>query len=384
MVKDYPDSVIYTVTKGSDSRVITSMHKLFPYEWDVENSSVIPSTDERLKSIDRHIRHDIRRLKRIIRNLENRRKNYTVEDVITEYQRVSESGSFFRFMERAIQRHRHLNHEGTVKNYRATFESFRQFRLDEEVDIEDIDKSLVEDYEEWLHSKGLTPNTISFYMRILRAVYNRAVDQELTKDRKPFRSVFTGMEKTRKRAVSIEDLKRIHDLELSSRPCLAFARDIFFFLFYCRGMSFVDAAYLKKSDISCGILTYRRSKTNQLLHIKVEPEMWNIIIRYSRRDTLFLLPLLYPFGDSRKQYEAALHRINRALKKIGKMANLSIPLSTYVSRHSWATIAKHKNVPLPVISEALGHDSEATTMIYLSAIDPSTIDKANSMIISGL
>ncbi len=149
-------------------------------------------------------------------------------------------------------------------------------------------------------------------------------------------------------------------------------------------MSFVDAAFLRKSDISCGVLTYRRQKTNQLLHIKIEPEMREIIDRYSRQDSLYLLPLIYPLGDVRKQYEAALHRINDNLKEVGRMANLEKPLTTYVSRHSWATIAKYKNVSLPVISEALGHDSETTTQIYLSSIDRITIDKANRLIIDGL
>ncbi len=383
-VEDHPGSIVYHVTSSSVTRVITTAHKLFPYEWDNEKSEVIPSSDERLKAIDSQIRHEIRRLERIIRNLDEGNRDYNAEDVVSEYQRVDERGSLFRFMESVILRHEQLNHKGTAKNHRAALESFRRFRLDEEVDLEDIDGTLMEDYEAWLRANGLAPNSISFYMRILRAVYNRAVAQGLTQDRKPFRTVFTGMEKTRKRAISFREIKRIHDLELSSRPHLEFARDIFLFLFYCRGMSFVDAAYLKKSDISCGVLTYRRQKTNQLLHIRVEPEMREIIDRYSKQDSLYLLPLIYPLGDERRQYEAALRKINSNLKEVGRMANLDKPLTTYVSRHSWATIARQKNVSLSVISEALGHDSEATTQIYLSSIDLVTIDKANRLIINGL
>ncbi len=383
-VEDHPGSIVYHVTRGSVTRVITTAHKLFPHEWDNEKSEVIPSQDERLKAIDCQIRHDVRRLERIIRNFNEANKDYNAGDVVSEYQRVDERGSFFRFMESVILRHEQLNRKGTAKNYHAALESFRRFRLDEEVNIEDINSTLMEDYEAWLRANDLAPNSVSFYMRILRAVYNRAVARGLTQDRKPFRTVFTGMEKTRKRAISFKEIKRIHDLELSSRPHLEFARDIFMFLFYCRGMSFVDAAYLKKSDISCGVLTYRRQKTNQLLHIKVEPEMREIIDRYSKQDSLYLLPIIYPLGDERKQYEAALRKINCNLKEVGRMANIEKPLTTYVSRHSWATIAKQKNVSLSVISDALGHDSESTTRIYLSSIDRVTIDKANRLIIKGL
>ncbi len=383
-VQNRKGHIVYCVTKNSDSRIITTGHKLYPHEWDNAKSEVIPSSDEKLTAIGRHVRHDIRKLERIIRNLDEAKRDYTAGDVVTEYQRVSKSESFFSFMEKVTQRLRQLNHKGTAKNYHATLESFRCFCHNEEVTIEDIDVQLIEDYEAWLRGKDLTLNTVSFYMRVLRAVYNRAVESGLTSPRQPFRTVFTGMERTHKRAVSFEDIKRIHDLELSSMPHLEFARNIFLFLFYCRGMAFVDAAYLKKSNIKCGVLTYRRQKTDQLLHIKVEPEMLEIINRYSIQDSLYLLPIIYPPSDDRKQYDTALHKINNNLKEIGRMVNLEIPLTTYVSRHSWATIAKRKNIPLAVISEALGHDSEATTQIYLSSIDHTTIDMANNLIISGL
>ncbi len=377
-------SVVYLVTRHRTSRQITTGHRLFPHEWDGEKEEVAPTADERLEATGKHIRQDLRRLERIVRHLDEQSLDYTAEDVVTEYQRLSGSASFLRFMESIIMRQRQLNHKGTAKTYQSTLESFRQFRPDDEVVLEDVDSHLVEDYEAWLRAKGLTPNTITFYMKILRAVYNRAVTMGLTQDRKPFSLVSTKTEKTRKRAVSFKELKRIYDLELSSQPRLEFARDIFLFLFYCRGMSFVDAAYLKKSDIKGGVLTYRRCKTKQVLHIKIVPEMMDIFRRYTRRDSVYLLPLLYPFGDDRRQYEAALRSINRSLKEVGKMANLKIPLTTYVSRHSWATIAKRKNIPISVISEALGHESETTTLIYLSSIDSATIDKANSLIINGL
>lgn len=243
----------------------------------------------------------------------------------------------------------------------------------------------MEDYQAYMTSAGLTPNSISFYMRILRAVYNRAVEQELTEDRRPFRTVFTGLEKTRKRAISISDIKRIRDLDLSLKPNLEFARDLFLFLFFCRGMSFIDAAFLKKSDIQNCVLSYRRHKTGQSLHIKVVKQIEEIINRYSNKDSPYLLPVITrPGEDERRQYETALRRVNKALKTITGMIKLPVTLTTYVSRHAWATIAKSKNIPVNVISDALGHDSIATTLIYLASIDASTVDQANELIIKDL
>ncbi len=294
------------------------------------------------------------------------------------------SNTFFSFMESTIQRLRQLEHNTTANNYQTSLERLRGFRNGRDIHWKDFDHFLVEDYEAYLKKQGLVPNSISFYLKILRAVYNRAIEQGLTEDRKPFRTVSTGMEKTRKRAISVGELKRIRDMDLSLYPERAFARDIFMFLFFCRGMSFVDAAFLKKTDIKNGVLSYRRHKTNQPLYVKMEREMMEIVDRYTIRGSLYLLPFINDFGDAGRQYSAAIHRMNKSLKKIGKMLKLSIPFTTYVSRHTWATIAKRKNVALSVISEALGHDSETTTQIYLASIDSSVIDRVNSRIIRGL
>ena len=175
-------------------------------------------------------------------------------------------------------------------------------------------------------------------------------------------------------------------MDLSGSPQAAFARDIFMFSFFTRGMSFVDMAYLKKSDVSDSTLTYRRRKTGQSLSIGWEQQMQAIVDRYAtEKTTSYLLPLITrKDGTERTQYESKMQQVNRHLKKIGQQLGLPIPLTTYCARHSWATIARDKNVPLAVISEALGHDNEQTTRIYLDSIRPSVVDDANRMIIEGL
>lgn len=388
-VKGRPGTIVYFITCHRIVRQITTEYKVFPCEWDEKQSRlVVTANNERtaiIQLVNQRLERDMDKLNRIIEACDRSKHDYSSDDVIREFQNSGKEVSFFTFLESVIMRLQQLGHIGTAKNYHAALGSFKRFRNNEDIPIETIDQITMEDYQAYLKSVGLTPNSISFYTRILRAVYNRAVEQELTKDRKPFRTVFTGTEKTLKRAILIGDIRRIRNLDLSLKPSLEFARDIFLFLFFCRGMSFIDAAFLKKTDIQNGILTYRRHKTGQVLHIKIIKPIKGVIDRYSSKDLPYLLPIITRSNcDERKQYETALRRTNNSLKLIADMVKLPIPLTTYVSRHAWATIAKSKNVPVNVISDALGHDSIATTQIYLASIDTSVIDRANELIIKDL
>ena len=257
-----------------------------------------------------------------------------------------------------------------------------RFRQGKDVLWKDFDADLTASYEAYLKSTGVSMNTISFYNRILRAVYNRAVEKGFTKQVFPFKNVYTGVEKTIRRGLPIT-IRNIRNLDLSHCPSLDYARDMFLFSFYTRGMSFVDMAYLKKNDLKNGILTYRRKKTGQRLCIRWERDMQDILEKYHiSQESPYLLPIIHKIGkEERKQYNNALHLVNKKLKFIGSILQLSIPLTMYVARHSWATVAKSKNIPLSVISEGMGHDSENTTLIYLASLNTEIIDKANKLIL---
>lgn len=241
-------------------------------------------------------------------------------------------------------------------------------------------------YEAYLRNNGVSPNSSSFYMRNLRAVYNRAVEKNLTVQRFPFKHVYTGVEKTTKRAVPLKVIRQIREMDLFMNPALDFARDMFLFSFYTRGMSFVDMAYLRKKDLNGGILSYRRRKTGQQLFIKWEKCMQEITNKYDTAHSGYLLPIIKPASntDERKQYIYVGHSVNRSLKVVGERLGLPLPLTMYVARHAWASIARSKNIPLSVISEGMGHDSEATTRIYLASLDNMAVDKANSLILKSL
>ena len=183
----------------------------------------------------------------------------------------------------------------------------------------------------------------------------------------------------------VKEIKRIKELELADKPDLDYARDMFLFSFYLRGMSFVDMAYLRKKDLANGYITYIRKKTGQQLTIRWERSMQEIIDKYPENPTQYLLPIITKEdGTERKQYLNKILFVNRKLKQVARLAKISTPLTMYVSRHSWASIAKSKNVPLSVISEGMGHDNEETTRIYLAAIQTNRIDDANRQILKEL
>lgn len=288
----------------------------------------------------------------------------------------------FPFMQETIVQLQKLGKTRTAETYQSALASFMRFREGKDVLISHIKDNLIVAYENSMKASGLSSNTTSFYMRILRAVYNRAVKQGITKQKYPFQYVYTGVAKTRKRAVDISIVRRLAEMDLDRNPSAALARDMFLFSFYTRGMSFVDMAYLRKSDLSHGVLEYRRRKTGQTLFIRWENCMDEIVSSYDNPSSFYLLPIITSYDtDERQQYINMSHKINRSLKSLGKKLGLPAPLTMYVARHTWANAARKKKIPISVISEGMGHTSEMTTRIYLSSLDADIIDRANKKIL---
>ncbi len=292
--------------------------------------------------------------------------------------------TLFDYMRGTVARYRQYGQMRTSETYLSTLNSLMRYCGGVDVALDGIDSEWVEGYRVKLKGMGLSPNTISFYLKHLRAVYNRAVDDGLVCDRRPFRRVSTSIERTAKRAVSLTVIKRLKMIDCNNDPSRLFARDMFMFSFYTRGMSFVDIAYLQKNNLRDNVLLYRRRKTNQQLCIHWEPCMERILDVY-RADTSS--PYLFSIinkghNDPRQQYRNTLLRINRHLKEIGRGLGLQQPLTMYCARHSWASIARQEGIPISVISEGMGHDSERTTQIYLASLKSEVIDNANRKILN--
>lgn len=384
-------TLYYQVIHNRLARQIHTSYKLYPSEWNAERLEIIISSGVEegrrnyLLSVKAAVTDDLSRFKSVIARIERAGMVYTADKVVELFTSPANCGGFIAFARQLVRELRQIGKRRTAETYTTALNSFLRFRGERDAMFEEVDSNLMVEYETYLKSAGVCPNSSSFYMRNLRAMYNRAVERELTLQRTPFRHVYTGVDKTVKRAVSLKVIRQIRDLDLTLNPTMDYARDIFMFSFYTRGMSFVDMAYLKKKDLQNGVLSYRRQKTGQQLFIKWEKPMQEIISKYDTSLTPYLLPIIRDMEtEDRRQYKNAAHLVNAKLKKMGKQLGLGIPLTSYVARHAWASIAKSKNIPLSTISEAMGHDSENTTRIYLASLDTSIVDKANSIILKSL
>ena len=381
-------TLYYRVIHERVARTVFTDCHVFQEEWDVANSTIrINGSKERrayLELAASKLETGMERLTKIIAEKEISRVKFTADDVVTEYRKQPEDMTLFTFIRSMAEKKTVAKRYGTAKTYRDALASFSNFRNGEDVPFDALDKETICQYEAWMKDKGLKLNTSSCYLRTLKTLYLKAVDMGLTEDNDVFSRVFTGFATTAKRAITIDGIRKILKLRLKDGSALAFARDMFMLSFYLQGISFVDMAYLKKTDIRNGVLQYSRKKTGQAITISWEREMQEIVDAYSfqAKDTPYLLPIIRKQdGTEREQYEKTEHNVNRNLKKIGVMAGLHIPLTTYVSRHSWASIMRDMGNDISVISRGLGHEDIKTTQIYLSAIDNSTVMKANKRLI---
>lgn len=398
-IPGHEGTIYYRIIHERKTRRLITDYKAFPDEWDENRSTVKTSSCRTRKPLMQCVREsisrDVVRLIGIDRKLRKGGISYSADDIVDEFNRYARDFTLFNYMDSLINKFRQNRKIRTAETYVATKNSFRKFlitRMTKECEVihkdimlDCLTPEIMEEYEAWQQRRGLTPNTISFYIRIIRAVYNRAVRHGVIDDMHPFRHVYTGIEKTVKRALPLDIIKRIRMLDLSSDPSLDFARDMFMMSFYLRGMSFIDMAFLRKTDLRNDYVTYRRRKTNQRLTIAWTKEMQSVLNKYPENRSEYLLPIIKNPGiNERSAYKNMGYNINHNLKSIARMVDVRIPLTLYVARHSWASAAKAKGVPLSVISDGMGHDSETTTRIYLANLDTTVVDEANALILSSL
>lgn len=379
-------SIFFQLIHRKIVRQIPSSCKIFPDEWDNEIASIkinpLSPRKETLREIAGRLSFEMERLNRIIKQLEINAPSFSLEKVAEAFLRYMKEYSLFNYMDSVACRLLRKGQRRTSETYKVTLTNFRKFREGKDICIDCITPEVMEEYEAWNRRRGLVPNTTSFYLRILRAVYNRAVEEGATPDRTPFRHVYTGVDKTVKRALSVADIRKLDKIDLTLSRSMEYARDMFMLSFMLRGMSLIDMAYLRKTDRIGGYIHYRRRKTGQLLTIQWTREMENILKKYPDNESDYLLPIIRNKNvNDFFTYRNMGYLINRNLRMVGNKLGLPHHLTLYVARHSWASIAKAKGVPVSVISEGMGHNRESTTRIYLAGLDTHTIDKANKLIL---
>ena len=384
-------SIYYQLCHKQSNRQITTRMHILPQWWDAEKETFISEADNNGMSAryQRQIEKDLQRIRRILCEWDGTGKDYTLTDVITRFRTWDENGdTVLSSLVTLVDELKNDDRWGNARNLQRALNSFSGFLGGLDIPFKQVDEKLIMEYEQWLRARKVSKNSSSFYMRTLRSAYNTVINTKQLEQTYPFRNVYTGVERTRKRAVREDIMVRLQKLDLTRSAPLAFSRDLFIFSYCTRGMAFVDIAYLKKEDINGGMLSYIRHKTGQRLTVRIEPLIEEIIKRYkpSVRNSPYIFPIITSNDpeEAFRQYQTALGYHNRKLKKLGKLTEENLHLSSYTARHSWATVARNHNVPLSVISAGMGHTSEKTTLIYLESVENLLIDKANEDILKAL
>src|SRR5574344_2800809 len=291
-------SLYFQVIHDRIVRQIPTTYHVFASEWNEDSGRIIIPNVNNVRKDQLCIRKDKvtwleYKIQCTITTLEKNGGNYTTDDIVTMYQQSSnECDSVFEFMRKQVDRLKILNRIRTSETYQATLNSFMRFRENVDLTFGRLDSDLMEQYEAYMIAKHLKRNTSSFYMRILRTIYNKAVEEGLSIQNEPFKRVYTGIDKTEKRAISLADIKKIKELDLTGNTSLDYARDMFLMSFYLRGMPFVDMAYLKKKDLQNGFVRYSRQKTDQQLIIQWETHMQSTMAKYPANATQYLSPII--------------------------------------------------------------------------------------------
>ena len=319
-------------------------------------------------------------------------KDYTLETLVQRVENPVRQMNFGEYLDYFIQQLKEENRLGYAESFKGLKSSLILYCDSLDFQFTHIDQQWLKGYEMFLIRSGKKENTIGIRFRSLRVIYNKAVSEKLVKrDYYPFDDfkVSKFHEQTMKRAISKEDIKRIIELNLRTvttyhSPYLSLGRDLFLFSYLSCGINLTDMARIRYCDIFEGRLSYHRQKTGKLISFQLQPMALEIIDKYRKPDARqddYVFPIL-----DRKVHKTAIQirdkvrkankAANKALHRIGEKLGISIDLTTYVARHSYATVLKRSGVSTAIISESLGHSSEKVTQIYLDSFENSQIDEA--------
>ena len=369
------------ICKDRKSRYINLGVSTKAEDWDFSKNRLKdshPNKDE----IEKLITRTISTIKEKIIELKAEQQDFTAQSLLDRLNSSSTKKTVGEIFNEQMQR---LTDEGRRKymlSLRYVYNTLIAFNKHLDIYFSEIDITFLRRYETWLRKRGVAENTIGIHFRSLRAVYNIAIEQNAVKaESYPFRKYKVSRlhEETAKRALTKSDVERVIAYKSTNRY-MRFPIDIFAFTYYCGGINFIDIANLTPANIIEGKLVYKRHKTNKLIKIPLQPQAIELIKKYHRKDSPYLFPILSDFHETEIQKSNRIHKViakvNKRLKEIGEDLGLPLTLTTYVARHSQATVMKRSGVSTAVIREIMGHSSERITQIYLDSFDNEQIDNA--------
>ena len=386
-LKDGTFPLMLRVTKDRKRKYVSlglSLHEKF---WDFEKSKPKRNCPNK-EQIERLIAAKTAEYNDLIVEMTAQQREYTVETLVSHFHNQVRCATVVELYDKLIddmKRGGKLGNAGVYKYSRTSLLKFTGQRL--QIPFSDIDAVWLRRYENWLRTSGCGDTTISQLFRTLRSVFNKAVELQLVKrDYYPFDAYKVSKfdTRTKKRAITKEDVRKVIALDLSQGyPSERLARDIFVFSYFGAGINFADIALLKYGNVRDGRVQYVRKKTGKPINFQLTEEMRNIIAKYQRQgqtDEDYIFPILdrRVHRTEQQRYDRThkvLTNTNRWLRKIGQRVGIE-HLTTYVARHTFATVLKRSGVNIAIISESLGHSDLSTTQIYLDSFENSQIDAA--------
>lgn len=312
--------------------------------------------------------------------------NLTVKEIKARIVSQNSSQTFFVFSDELINELKEAGRFSYAQSINNTLNAVKKFANEKDFTFKQLNYKFLVQFENSCRGRDLAINSIAVYLRNIKMIFNRAIKAGIVKkELYPFTGFPIKTTKTRKRAVRIDVIHLIEAIELPENTRIWNAKNYFLFSFYTMGMNFVDMAHLKLENITEGRLEFARQKTKKNYSIKVTESIQKIIDLYceGKKKSDFIFPIISRVGNPLFEYRDAHdgRRVyNKMLKEIAELCGIESNLTSYVSRHSWATIAKHKGVPVAVISEGMGHTDVKTTDIYLDSFDKEVLDDFNEMI----
>lgn len=377
--KRYP--LIFRITHRSKSCSINSGLDLALQDWSNKTNFINkkhPNYFKYKKIIDSKLEE----LETVIIELEDSPFHYSVTDIKAELNKLNNKHTFNSYAKLQVEKLKRANRHGNAISYQYALRSLEN-HYGVSIQFEQLNYSLLSEYEMRMKERGIKTNAIAAYMRALRAIFNKAIKEDLVAESLyPFNKYKIKHEKTAKRAITLDDIRKVYNLELEEGTAMWHARNYFMLTFSLIGINFTDLVQLTPDNFKHGRINYRRQKTKKLYDVKVTEQANQILNYYKGESDKYLLPIipdnLSTKGDINRVTRDKLKQVNHRIKKIGVLLNFQSPLTTYVARHSWATACKRLGYSNELIAEALGHGyGNAITSIYLDAFDKESIDSMN-------
>ena len=374
--------LMFRVCKDGKKKYVSLGVSVAPQYWDFQKNKPKRNCPDRIL-IEKLIAQKSKELSELVLELEADNKEYTAATLVEKAVKPKVKATVGSLMKEHIKDLKEANRTGYALSMEQVYNSLIKFNGHLDMPFSDIDIQWLKKYEQWLRNRGLAENTIGIRFRTLRRIYNIALERKLVKSEDyPFKSFGVSRlhQQTAKRSIKKEGIYRILNYPTDNkRYYYSLAIDLFKFSYFTGGINFADMAYITKKNIMDGRLVYCRKKTKKIINLPLQAEALEVLEKY-RSDSEYLFPIFSAFHKTEQQKRNRLHKVitkvNDALKEIGKELGITIDLTTYVARHSYATVLKRSGVSTAIISESLGHSSEKVTQIYLDSFENSQIDEA--------